>query len=220
MDVNTHRCFEKIVSYFSETWIGAYSNKVTNLYARLGVSYLGDNQGNLNQFHLHLSLYSISTEENGEKFRAVQGVCFRAPHHATSPTDRNNFLTIEKLREDPRTKAYLPFIKSGKVIQDHEGGFFLVRSNAIKKTAPAYLTFTESSLFVVTNMAGELMLNGLAAEKPEFDPKHPEGWLEDHSMRMKDRMVGGNSQCHSWRVPRRRSIYHRTKTLHDFVCLE
>lgn len=153
---------------------------------------MGDNQGHPNHSFISIfPLYSISTEENGEKFRAVQGVCVRAPHHATSPTDRINFLTIEKLRADPRTKAYLPFIKFGKVIQDHEVGFFLVRSNSIKKTDPAYLTFTESTLFVVTNMGGELMLNGLAAEKPEFDPKHPEGWLEDHSMWMKDRMVEG-----------------------------
>lgn len=192
MDVITRRCFGNIVGYFSESWIGAYSNKVTNLYSRLGGSYLGDNQGNPNHSFISIfPLYSISTEESGEKFRAIQGICVRAPHHASSPTDRVNFITIEKVREDPRTRAYLPFVKAGHLITDLEGGSFPMRSNSIKKTDPAHLTFTESSLFVVSNMAGELILNGLSDEKPEFDPRHPELWLAEHSLWLKDRMVEG-----------------------------
>lgn len=183
MDELVLRAPHELFSVFSRSRAAAYANKVVNLYTRLGGSYLEDNHGNSNHSSFSVfPLYGVSTDENGVVTRRVDGICVRAPHHAVKTTDKVQFITIERVTTDPDMILYLEHVKK-PYDAHHNGVRYLLRKNSIQKSDPPYLTFILNSLFVTSNLAGELIFKALgddaSIDQRTFLPQwiHHEGWL-------------------------------------------
>lgn len=176
---------------FSKRRAAAYANKVVNLYSRLGGSYLGDNHGNSNHSSFSLfPLYGVSTDENGVVTRRVDGICIRAPHHAVKTTDKVQFITIERVTTDPEMIPYLDYVKKPHHAY-HNGVRYLIRQNSIQKSDPPYLTFVLNSLFVTSNLAGELIFKALGDDASLDQRTFAPQWINQHKEWLMERIVEG-----------------------------
>lgn len=179
----------RLLYCFSRSNIAAYSSKVVNLYSRLGGAYLGDDRGNSNHGNVSIfPLYSVSHDYEENTYRYIDGVCIRAPHHAVKTTDRIGMITIEKLTKHPHYVDYQDYLAKHKRFQAN-GEWYVLRVNSIKKIDPSYLTFIENSLFVTSNLVGEILLNGLSSENPTISPANPEQWIMDHRNWLMERIT-------------------------------
>lgn len=189
MDNITSQVVDAICEEFSKTNLALYCSKVINFYSRLGGSYLGDDKGISNHGNISIfPLYSVGSDSMGNSIRLVNGVCIRAPHHATRSTDRIAIITIEKITTDNDYSRYIQFVKNKRLIQS-PNGTYIMRQNAIMKIDPAYLTFIENALFVPCNLSGEILLTGLANEIEGINRNDIGLWVRNHNAWLMERVT-------------------------------
>lgn len=191
MDELVLRATHEPFAVFSKSRAAAYVNKIVNLYSRLGGSYLGDHQGNSNHSSFSVfPLYGVSTDENGATVRRVDGICIRSSHHAVKTTDKVQFITIERVTTDPEMMPYLDHVKKPHYAY-HNGVRYLVRQNSIQKSDPPYLTFVLNSLFVTSNLAGELIIKALGDDASLDQRTFAPQWVGQHKEWLMERIVEG-----------------------------
>nr|QPZ88438.1 putative polymerase PA [Soybean thrips quaranja-like virus 4] len=147
----------KLTSLISKTKAAVYSNKLTNVYSRLGGSFLFDHKiGNLHSRVVVFPIYSTHYNHHLEVCaRYVSGIVIRGPQHARSPTDRIPILVIETIPRGADIDYYLSknppqdiFLKEDRNIT--------FRINSIMREDCSYVTFVHNSLFIPANLLGVL----------------------------------------------------------------
>lgn len=160
MAIIAKRTCTKIIKTFNKTLISYTASKLSNIYSRLGGSYLIG--AGSKSSHCHVSImpiYATARGKNNVVKRYAHGVLVRAPHHARSSTDKINIFTIEMVSKLPRPQAYLEKLSKATIIRGKSLFDVVIKQNAIMKIDPSYLTFCANALFVTANMIGELMIN-------------------------------------------------------------
>nr|QPL15317.1 polymerase PA [Neuropteran orthomyxo-related virus OKIAV190] len=153
--------FRKIVNDFGRTKMSLYSSKCTNVYSRLGGAYLSRKIKSSHSNIVCFPIYARTRKTEGNTdMRMISGMLVRGPHHAKALTDKINFVTFEMVDTRKEGAKYLPFIKKPTILRtDNPNIIIVARQNAETKHACSYTTFNLNSLFIVTNLIGEILIN-------------------------------------------------------------
>lgn len=120
-----------------------------------------------------------------EKRRVASGFAIRGPHHVKANTDKVNLLVFERVSPECQPHRVLE-----KGILTKNGWF--VRSNAIRRADPTYLTFLHNALFVPINYTGELIFSHRSFAEQQARPDKWEGIFKD--------VIGVPRQYHAERL--------------------
>lgn len=146
----------KVFSEFSSSILASFCSKVKNFYSRIGGAYL--KRGGKSDKRPAVVIFPLyaSGHKDGTPVRKVTGFILRGPQHAKKSTDRIPFITVEMLGITERSRNYQLFIKKMTVIEDSLGTKWCYRVNSVQKDDPSYLTFIIDSIYLTTNMIGEM----------------------------------------------------------------
>nr|QMP82165.1 polymerase PA [Hemipteran orthomyxo-related virus OKIAV191] len=162
--ISSQQAFCYIVEVFKKTWSGIYASKCTNYGSRIGGAYLSNKTKSSHDNIVTFPIYATLTD-NDSTVRSVCGIVLRGPHHAHQSTDKIGLITIEMIDPTERNLAYAEFIHNAEVIKTKNGEFTLIaRITSETKHNCTYSAFSINSLFVISNLIGEIVLN---------NPKNP-----------------------------------------------
>lgn len=120
-----------------------------------------------------------------EKRRVASGFAIRGPHHVKANTDKINLIVFEKVAPECQPHRVLE-----RGILTKKGWF--IRSNAIRRADPTYLTFLHNSLFVPINYNGELVFSHRNFAEQQARPDRWAGIFRD--------VIGVPRQYHAERL--------------------
>lgn len=175
IDGLTKEVQNKIIEIVSRSRCGQFMNEIINFYSRLGGAYSSPTtHQNRHSNVVIFPLYSVSQEleynEDNQasitnKTRHITGICLRGPHHAKSPTDKINLVIIQELDTSiPYVKAIMDLNKEKwQPLSVSDKSTFYISQNAINKPDPSYCTFIIGSIFLCSNLVGEICLPRLQA---------------------------------------------------------
>lgn len=181
----------KILQLYSKMNAARYASKTINFYSRLGGSYTNSRlkaskQGNVVIFPLYSNV-----KIEGEDQRNLTGIAVRAPHHATQPSDKIMFVTIERIDINKKTKIFWDANNDIGDLCEINGKLYLTRQNAINKNDTVYLTFINNSLFNAANMVGEICLVKCSGKPHIRVDNEIETFLETYQLWVCERITEG-----------------------------
>ncbi|URQ09141.1 replicase PA [Halyomorpha halys orthomyxo-like virus 1] len=172
--ISAQRAFNSVVSIFKESWSGIYASKITNYGSRIGGAYLSSRSKSSHNNVVTFPIYA-TLEDQGETTRATTGLVIRGPHHAHQATDKIGLITIEMIEPTDKNLEYSKFIHSCEIFDTPSGYKLVAKINSDTKHNCTYSAFSINSLFVISNLIGEVILN---------DPKNPTNMNIIHEVKL------------------------------------
>lgn len=135
--------------------IGGYIDQIGNFYSKLSGTYNTSIGGRTTHSMIACIPIKMNIVNSGNTERYMSGVAIRGPHHTRSATDKSNLLVIEEIN----SVSSIPedFYHKPTIIEVG-GSLFIVRKTAIKKIDGVHLTFIKNSLFIASNMIGDVIM--------------------------------------------------------------
>nr|AVR52566.1 PA [Photinus pyralis orthomyxo-like virus 1] len=150
------------------------SSKATNIYSRLGGSYLCRDLKKKKGLDpiaimpIYARLQKPQVDDHIEESRLLSGVLVRGPNHAKSPTDRVSFITIELMKNNPDTRTFALSIHNAHAVFN-DNFIVIVRQNSIMKEDCSYGTFNANAMFVPMNLIGTMLFENPSTTST-YDP--------------------------------------------------
>lgn len=145
----------KFYSIVGQKNVGGFMDQIGNFYSRISGTYnttIGNRTTHSMIACIPIKMNIIS---NGIQKRFISGIAIRGPHHTRSATDKSNLLIIEEIEG---INSIPENFYSKMTIFKNEEKYFIVRKTAIKKIDGIHLTFIKNSLFIASNMIGDIIM--------------------------------------------------------------